>query len=74
MSKQTVAMIVQCALSIVIGYFTFVWLYEPDRSNPKVTIFGTLITGIVGSWLLMKLYVLVRYGWSAMKSMSWDAD
>ncbi|WP_417814048.1 hypothetical protein [Thalassospira alkalitolerans] len=74
MSKQTVAMIVQCALSIVIGYFTFVWLIGTGTDNPKVPVIGSVITGIVGSWLLMKLYVLARYGWSAMKSMTWDAD
>lgn len=74
MSKQTIAMIVQCALSIVIGYFIFVGLYIENDPNPKTPLFGALIGGIVGSWLLMKLYVLVRYGWSAMKSMTWDAD
>ena len=67
-------MIVQCALSIVIGYFIFAGLYVENDTNPKVPVFGALIGGIVGSWLLMKLYVLIRYGWSAMKSMTWDAD
>ncbi|WP_417790640.1 hypothetical protein [Terasakiella pusilla] len=72
MSKQTVAMIVQCTLSIVIGFVIFLGLYPSE--NPKTPVWGALIGGIVGSWLLMKLYVLVRYGWSAMRSMTWDSD
>lgn len=69
MSKQTVAMIVQCALAVVCAWAFIQW-YAPQRVPPV----WVLVIGVVGSWLLMKLYVLVRYGWKAMKSMTWDAD
>ena len=69
MSKQTVAMIVQCLLAIICASIVR-YSDLPDRTPPLIL----LISGIGGSWLLMKLYVLVRYGWKAMKSMTWDAD
>ena len=72
--KQSLAMMIQCALAIIIGYFIFLWQLGIGGDNPKKTIIAALVGGVVGSWLLMKLYVLIRYGWKAMRSMTWDAD
>lgn len=65
---QSWAMAIQCAISCVIGCFVFVAL-SPDP-NPKVPLFGALICGFGGGWLVMFCYVWARYGWKAARSMS----
>lgn len=63
-------MVAQCGLATVIGCIVFVAL-TPDP-NPNVPLFGALICGIGGSWLLTFGYVWLRYGWKAARSMRWD--
>lgn len=62
--------IAQCALSCAVGCYVYWQLL--DEPNPKVALFGALICGFAATWFIMKLYVLIRYGWSAMRSMSID--
>ena len=62
--------IIQCGLATAIGCFVY-WQLLGDP-NPKVPLLGALICGFGGAWLLTKLYVLIRYGWKAMRSMSLD--
>ncbi len=68
--SELVWQIVQCGVAIVIGYGFFV-VFQ-DSTNEKVPVAAALLGGIGGSYLLMKLYVLIRYGRKAAKSMSWE--
>lgn len=62
--------VIQCGISIAVGCFVY-WVLSDDP-NPKVPLFGGLICGFGATWLAMKLYVLARFGWKAMRSMSLD--
>jgi hypothetical protein len=66
---QTLAMVVQCAVSCVIGCAAFL-LIGPMPESPKAPLIGALIAGFGGGWLVMFLYVWARHGWRAARSMS----
>ena len=40
---------------------------QPEE--PKARLIIAAVIGFGGNYLLMKLYVLIRYGWNAMRSM-----
>ena len=67
---QSLGMVIQCAISCVIGCFAFYFL--ADDPNPKVPLFGGLIAGGLGGWGVMYLYVWMRYGRDAARSMSME--
>lgn len=39
---------------------------------PKTRLVIASFFGWIGTWLVLKLYVLLRYGWEPMKSLRWD--
>lgn len=66
-------MIVQCGVTILIACPVFLF-FKADQAlaehpDPKVPLFGALICGFVGSWVVMFVYVWVRFGWKAARSM-----
>lgn len=69
--RQLAAELIQFAVA-VFGAFVGFWWASPYPENPKVPLFAALIAGF-GSWYLtMKIYVWVRFGRDAAKSMSVD--
>ncbi|AIB11777.1 hypothetical protein ABAZ39_07140 [Azospirillum argentinense] len=69
--SELVWQIVQCGIAIVIGCAVYWQMTVDEVENEKARLFGSLLFGVGGSYLLMKLYVLIRYGRKAAKSMSW---
>lgn len=61
--------LIQFLIAVVIGCLAFYGLWIPNDTNPKVPLIGGFIAGVFGQWLVMKAYVLLRYGWAASKSM-----
>jgi len=62
---------IQFAISVTIGCFCF-WLADIPGASPKDTLLAGLIGGFGGLWLVMFLYIWVRYGWRAAKSLSME--
>lgn len=65
-----IGQLTQCGISVVVGCWAYVALYDPV--NPKVALLGALILGIGAAWLATFAWVLVRHGWRAAKSISWS--
>lgn len=60
------ASIVQCAIATVIGCALFT---QTVGEYPTTRLLISLVGGVGGNWLLMRLYVLARYGRGAKMSM-----
>lgn len=60
------AMWLQCGITTALACGGFLW---SAGELPKTRLLIALTLGFGGNYVLMKLYVLIRYGWSAMRSM-----
>jgi hypothetical protein len=63
-------MLFQCALTCAFGFLGFWWAL--DEPNKAARTLAALVAGFGGMWLTMKLYVWVRYGWKAARSLTMD--
>jgi len=68
--RETFAIWVQFVASTALGCVAF-W-YLSDDPNPKVPLFGGLIAGIGGLYLIMFFVTWVRFGWRAARSLSFS--
>lgn len=62
------ATLLQIAIASSIGGFVGYSMLE-DGENQSTAIFGALVAGFGGTWLLNFIYVWIRYGWKAARSM-----
>ena len=58
---------IQFTIAVLIGCIAFVLI--GDQGNPKVPLLGALIAGVGGQWVVMFIYVWVRFGWSSARYM-----
>lgn len=66
--SQRIAIAVQFLIAFAIG--SVVYLYTlADDGTMQEAVFGALITGYFGMKAIMFIYVWVRFGWSAARSM-----
>jgi hypothetical protein len=65
----------QFLVSTLIGCAVYAAMY-PDLGeiNPKAPLIAGLFFGFVGGWLVMFIYVWLRYGWKAAKSLKLDGN
>jgi hypothetical protein len=69
--RAMVAMSIQCAISIAAAFMFVRWAATgPDPMHPPSYII--LAVGIGAAWMTTFLYVWIRYGWKAARSMRWD--
>ena len=61
--------IMQFVLACFFGSVAYLALWEPVHGASYPLAIGV---GIFGAWASTKLWVLLRYGWRAMRSMSLD--
>jgi hypothetical protein len=66
MGWQVIQFCVTCALGCA------AWLIYPHTTNPYERLIFALAAGIGGMWLLMFLWVWLRYGWKAARRLSMD--
>jgi len=59
--------IAQCAVSFGLGAPAYLWV-PPD--NPFERLLAALIAGFGGLWLLTFLWVWLRHGWKAARSLT----
>lgn len=62
------AIAIQFLIACALGSATFAAL--ADDPNPKVPYIGGFIVGVAGQWVAVFLWVWVRYGWKAARSMT----
>lgn len=65
----TVGELAQFAIACAWGILGYWWAWIPNDSNPKVPLFSALLAGFFGLKLTMFLYLWVRFGWKAARSM-----
>ena len=68
MLKREAVAIIQCGLAVAYGFLVWSWLH-PFPESPKTPVIGALLLGFGGSWATMFLYVWLRFGWQAARSM-----
>lgn len=66
---QRWAMAAQCALSCVLGSAAWLAVDSPNHYEKLLT---ALIAGFGGTWLVMFVWVWLRYGWKAARGLSMD--
>ncbi|CCC99348.1 hypothetical protein FBZ85_11641 [Azospirillum brasilense] len=66
--KVTVGEVAQCAVSAAVGCWLY-WVFMDDP-NPKVPLLIALVGGFSSGWASTFLYVWLRFGWKAARSMS----
>lgn len=67
---QKLAVVGQFALSSGLGCGA--WLLYPETPNPYERLLFALLVGFGGLWLLMFVWVWVRYGRKAARSLTMD--
>lgn len=70
--KEVLAQIAQCAIATAIGCWVYAEMVGDGVDNPKARIAAALIAGVAGSYYITKLYVWLRYGRKAAKSIRWE--
>jgi len=70
MKGERFALVTQFAIAAIIGSVVYTALI--GDANPLVPLAGGLICGFAGQWLVMFLYVALRYGWRAARSLRMD--
>jgi hypothetical protein len=68
--RREIPHIAQCAIATAIGCWIFVSLSgsQPPPSE-KELLYGALIGGVFGAYAVTWLYVPIRYGWRAARSL-----
>lgn len=68
-SNSRVITLSQFLISIAVG--SAYLLFIPHTDNYKATYGGALLFGVLAAWFSTKLYVRIRFGREAAKSMRW---
>jgi hypothetical protein len=69
--RQLAGQIIQCGIAILGAWIGFRWAM-PYPENPKVPLLAALISGFGLSWIVTRLYVLIRFG--RKSRMTWDPN
>lgn len=73
--KERIALFLQFAISTAIGTAVYAAMLPDFKDvNIKAPVFAGLIAGFLGGYLVMFLYVWIRYGWQAAKSLKLDGN
>jgi hypothetical protein len=69
--RQLAAELIQFAIAVFGAFIGYRWAL-PSPDNPKVPLAAALISGFGLWYVTMKIYVWIRFGRAAAKSMSVD--
>ncbi|MBT5033051.1 MAG: hypothetical protein HOM51_00905 [Rhodospirillaceae bacterium] len=67
--SEKLTLFIQFCIATGIGCWVYWMLVGGGATNPKELVFGPLLFGGLGLWIVMRIWAWIRYGWNSKISM-----